>query len=78
CRLPESESDRSGGRYGKTRVPRLHVDHDHRTNEVRGLLCRWCNQMLGSAKDDPARLRGAIDYLSRFRPAQEAAELIVA
>lgn len=39
------------------------IDHDHRTGEVRGLLCHFCNTMLGFAKDNSIILRSAIDYL---------------
>lgn len=39
------------------------VDHNHETNEVRGLLCRACNNGIGCLKDDPAVLEAAARYL---------------
>ncbi len=44
---------------------RLHVDHDHKTNKVRGLLCPNCNLMLGHAKDDMSILLSAVQYLMK-------------
>lgn len=43
----------------------LCVDHCHITGKVRGLLCITCNWALGSAKDNPAILAGAILYLKK-------------
>lgn len=43
----------------------LHIDHDHKTNKVRGLLCQNCNLTVGHAGDDPERLRDLADYLER-------------
>jgi predicted nucleic acid-binding Zn ribbon protein len=49
------------------RLPRtrpLHVDHDHRTGLVRGLLCSRCNHdLLGAAHERPDLLRAAAWYL---------------
>ena len=42
----------------------LHVDHDHRTNAVRGLLCGPCNRAIGLLGEDCYRLESAISYLS--------------
>lgn len=41
----------------------INVDHCHETGAIRGLLHRRCNSLLGHAKDDPAVLRRAVEYL---------------
>jgi hypothetical protein len=46
---------------GKAR--RLSVDHDHTTGEVRGILCRPCNDMLGHGRDQVAFFERVIWYL---------------
>jgi hypothetical protein len=47
------------GNKGKT----FHVDHDHKTGVVRGLLCSSCNMALGLLKDDPNIVLRMFDYL---------------
>lgn len=46
---------------------RLAVDHDHRTNLIRGLLCTNCNLGLGNFKDCEELLQSAITYLQRSK-----------
>lgn len=48
----------------KPRTRALAVDHDHKTNEIRGLLCSRCNHgLLGNAHDSIEMLKRALDYL---------------
>ena len=44
----------------------LHVDHNHKTGKVRGLLCRSCNFALGFLGDNPLWLEWAATYLRIF------------
>jgi hypothetical protein len=39
------------------------IDHNHKTNKVRGILCRNCNTSLGLLKDSPSIIAEALKYL---------------
>jgi hypothetical protein len=59
CKLPEKAKNPSGA------IARLSIDHDHETGEVRGLLCRGCNHILGAIEKKPEGwLRAAEEYLN--------------
>ena len=44
---------------------RLHIDHDHETDRVRGLLCSRCNLVMGRTAADLEVLQRAVEYLGK-------------
>jgi hypothetical protein len=46
-----------------------HVDHNHATGSVRGILCFNCNRGIAKFGEDAALMKRAIDYL---KPAKSA------
>ena len=57
----DKEGDRRRNNTAKDK--RVIVDHDHKTDRVRGMLCNNCNLLLGHADDDVTILNSAIVYL---------------
>jgi hypothetical protein len=54
CAICKQESNRS-----------LDIDHNHLTGEVRGLLCKRCNLIIGQSEEDPILIQKLYDYLDR-------------
>ena len=42
---------------------RLHVDHNHKSGKIRGLLCNYCNRGIGLLKDSSENCFKAAEYL---------------
>ena len=45
----------------------IHVDHDHKTGTIRGLLCFKCNVLLGNSKENIDTLNSAITYIKKYQ-----------
>jgi len=43
----------------------IHIDHNHLTGKVRGILCNKCNMAIGLLRDNPEYIRNALEYLER-------------
>lgn len=56
CAICGTATDQVEGR-------KLAIDHCHKSNKVRGVLCSKCNQGLGAFKDSTKLLSNAIEYL---------------
>jgi hypothetical protein len=54
------------GRIGK-RGGGWHLDHDHETGEIRGVLCGACNQTIGYAREDIVRLKRCAAYIMKHK-----------
>jgi hypothetical protein len=61
CKEVETAID---GATKETKV--LSVDHCHKTEKTRGLLCTNCNQGIGKFKDDLTKLKAAVEYLEKY------------
>lgn len=59
CAICGSSESKSRGR--------MHVDHNHKTGAIRGILCQACNVTLGKMEDSPELLRKAAAYLEENR-----------
>jgi hypothetical protein len=63
CAICGKLPDNPAGAGKNERNKRLHVDHNHLTGAVRGLLCRNCNVGIGLLGEDVVVLEAAIQYI---------------
>lgn len=61
CGEPETTKGRGNG------MKSLAVDHNHKTDRIRELLCNKCNSVLGYVKEDEELLLNILSYLKKWR-----------
>ena len=65
CKICSSTSTQS------SKHKKFSVDHNHKTGDVRGLLCAPCNHGLGKFKDNPTLMIQAAEYICSTMTLQE-------
>lgn len=66
CAICHRPVDRSR-KYDSDQHSGAHIDHDHATGQIRGILCGHCNRAIGHLHDDPLRALAVADYLIGLR-----------
>jgi hypothetical protein len=65
CAICGSASPHQENQYGPCK--NFCVDHNHETDEVRGLLCGHCNRGIGDFMENIELLEKAIEYLNKYK-----------
>lgn len=52
-------------KLNSSRYTKLCADHNHKTGEIRGLLCVNCNTAIGLLRESPIVMRSAIAYIEQ-------------
>ena len=64
CSMKQTQQNKCPGCLREfSNLFREHIDHDHVTGKIRGILCGNCNSGMGLLKDDPAILLRLAAYL---------------
>jgi len=51
--------------FGNNRATTPHIDHNHKTGEIRGLLCKFCNSGIGMFMENITIMETAIKYIEK-------------
>ena len=65
CKSTETEILEETGAYqhSQNAYKLFNVDHDHKTDKVRGVICTYCNNMIARSRDNPEILRNGANWL---------------
>jgi prepilin-type processing-associated H-X9-DG protein len=61
------------GKIPSGEIKPFSVDHNHKTGEIRGLLCTQCNYMIGHCRESREILLAGIAYLDKHEGVKRAA-----